>query len=294
MSDPSDPTPPPPPLPAAKLSSLSETSKKKSRLQWDEDNLISNAQEMERAGPRMKIDEPKTPYVQGSETGSSTSGSARPSPPESPSFIPGERLVGFRSLEASMNAPGASSDGASSTGSAGRSVQIMEDVGYSSGSSSPKSKEIFAVRRKAHYRNEFRPTKDFRMSENGDEDDDDDDEDDEEGKDAEDDGVEDDDDDDEDNELARNEHVSDPRSLSQQWEAALPNGHHDVGNGVANGFARGIDASDAMATAATHSGHTDESIPAENYVETQMNNNVSDITDDSTAHLQASDRTAAD
>lgn len=134
-----------------------EASKKTSRLQWDEENLTSNALEMERAGPRMKIDEPKTPFVQGSENGSSTSGSAHQSPPESPSFIPGERLVGFHSLEASMQrggtSGGASSDGASSAGSAGRSVHIVDDA-HSSGGSSPRSKELFKAKRKAHYRNE--------------------------------------------------------------------------------------------------------------------------------------------
>lgn len=165
MSEPSAPPPPPPPpppeLPGAtkpdEEPSLTEATKKKSRLQWDEDNLISNAQEMERAGPRMKIDEPKTPYVC-SETGSSTSGSAHQSPPESPYFLPTDQLHGFGTLEDSMRGgrdPAASSDGASSAGSAGRSVHI-DDAALSSGGSSPKSKELFAARRKAHYRNEAR------------------------------------------------------------------------------------------------------------------------------------------
>lgn len=156
------PPPSPPDTSASKPSdsgALSETSKKKSRLQWDEDNLISNAQEMERAGPRMKIDEPKTPYV-ASEAGSSTSGSAHQSPPESPFFMPGEELHGFGTLEDSMR--GASSDGASSAGSAGRSVHIDEGA-FSSGGSSPRSKEIFAARRKAHYRNEARPSVDAQL-----------------------------------------------------------------------------------------------------------------------------------
>ncbi|PXF41412.1 hypothetical protein BWQ96_08910 [Gracilariopsis chorda] len=136
--------------------SVSEAPKKKSRLHWDEQNLISNALEMERSGPRMKIDEPKTPFV-GSETGSSTSGSVLQSPPESPSFIPGERLVGFQSLENSMpkNAPATSSDGASSAGSTGRSVHIRDTTTFSGGSS-PRSREEFEARRKAHYRNEAR------------------------------------------------------------------------------------------------------------------------------------------
>ncbi|KAI0564852.1 Protein phosphatase inhibitor 2 (IPP-2) [Gracilaria domingensis] len=145
----------PEPNPRPSQPSLSEAPKKKSRLHWDEQNLISNALEMERNGPRMKIDEPKTPFV-ASETGSSTSGSAHQSPPESPSFIPGERLVGFQSLENSMPKNGPlSSDGASSAGSTGRSVQI-KDGSVLSGGSSPRSKEEFEARRKAHYRNEAR------------------------------------------------------------------------------------------------------------------------------------------
>ncbi|CAN8075323.1 unnamed protein product [Agarophyton chilense] len=146
----------PEPNPRSPHSSLSEAPKKKSRLHWDEQNLISNALEMERSGPRMKIDEPKTPFV-GSETGSSTSGSAHQSPPESPSFIPGERLVGFQTLENSMpkSGPSASPDGASSAGSTGRSVHIMDGSAVSGGSS-PRSKEEFEARRRAHYRNEAR------------------------------------------------------------------------------------------------------------------------------------------
>lgn len=170
MSEPSAPPPPPPPeLPGTgkpdEEPSLTEATKKKSRLQWDEDNLISNAQEMERAGPRMKIDEPKTPYVC-SETGSSTSGSAHQSPPESPYFLPTDQLHGFGTLEDSMRGgrdPGASSDGASSVGSAGRTVHI-DDAAFSSGGSSPKSRELFAARRKAHYRNEARLGKAFLMA----------------------------------------------------------------------------------------------------------------------------------
>lgn len=159
MASPPPPSPPPPDR-TAKPSDpplLSDTSKKKSRLQWDEDNLISNAQEMERAGPRMKIDEPKTPYV-ASEAGSSTSGSAHQSPPESPFFLPGDQLHGFGTLEDSMRGP--SSDGASSASSAPRSVHIDEGA-FSSGGSSPRSKELFAARRKAHYRNEAVLGKDF-------------------------------------------------------------------------------------------------------------------------------------
>lgn len=133
---------------------ISGSSKKKSRLQWDEENLMSNAAEMERAGPRMKIDEPKTPYL-ASETGSSTSGSAHQSPPGSPAFIPGERLVGFTTLEQQHGAGvNVSSDGLSSAGSGPRSVHISEDVFASSGGSSPHSSEGFVARRKAHYRNE--------------------------------------------------------------------------------------------------------------------------------------------
>lgn len=135
--------------------SLGDTSKKKS-LQWDEDNLLSNAAEMERAGPRMKIDEPKTPFV-GSETGSSTSGSAHQSPPESPHFIPGENLVGFQSLEQGIRRSGTNtpSDTHSSAGSAGRSVHISDEIA-TSGGSSPRSREEFAARRRAHYKNEAR------------------------------------------------------------------------------------------------------------------------------------------
>lgn len=142
--------------PGSSQPTLDEGSKKKSRLQWDEENLMSNAIEMERAGPRMKIDEPKTPFV-GSETGSSTSGSAHQSPPESPSFIPGEQLVGFQTLERNMRRGGGGtpSDGASSVGSTGRNVQISDDLAQSGGSS-PRSREEFAAKRKAHYHMEAR------------------------------------------------------------------------------------------------------------------------------------------
>lgn len=143
---------------------LEDASKKTSRLQWDEENLMSNAAEMERAGPRMKIDEPKTPFTGGSENGSSTSGSAHQSPPESPSFIPREQLVGFVALEQRINpvagptpsSTGNASDGASSAGSAARSVHISDDNVEASAGSSPRSRELFAARRKAHYRNEAR------------------------------------------------------------------------------------------------------------------------------------------
>lgn len=236
----------------------------------------------------MKIDEPKTPYVQGSETGSSTSGSARTSPPESPSFIPGERLVGFRSLEASMNGPGTSSDGASSTGSAGRSVQIMEDVGLSSGGSSPKSKEIFAARRKAHYRNEFRARKDFRMD---DDDEDDNDNDDDNGD------VE----DEEDGEAARHERAPNSRSLSQQWDATLPNGYHEVDNGAANGFEDGTDTTDATIATTMPNGHADGNEPAVHYAEQvstettepHVSNAPNDAADDSFTNPQSSDHASA-
>lgn len=131
---------------------LSETPKKKSRLQWDEQNLLSNALEMERTGPRMKIDEPKTPFVL-SETGSSTSGSAHQSPPESPSFIPTEQLLGFQSLEnhIPVNSNPALSDDSTSTHT--RAVHIKDDSVHSGGSS-PRSRQEFEARRKAHYRNE--------------------------------------------------------------------------------------------------------------------------------------------
>lgn len=143
---------------------VSEAPKKKSRLHWDEENLLNNAAEMEKAGPRMKIDEPKTPFA-GSETGSSTSGSAHQSPPESPSFIPGEHLVGFQTLEqgigrGSTNTP---SESASSVGSAGRSVQISDENIVSVGSS-PRSREEFNARRRAHYRNEAKWMEEWRRN----------------------------------------------------------------------------------------------------------------------------------
>lgn len=175
-----------------------EVSKKKSRLQWDEENLMLNAAEMERTGPRMKIDEPKTPYnaSSASENGSSTSGSAHQSPPESPSFIPRERLVGFNALEQHIEPPpstctttvpatangtdddggggggssgrasgGNMSDGASSVGSGARSVHISDDnIGASAGSS-PRTKELFAMRRRAHYRNEARVAEWIKLNE---------------------------------------------------------------------------------------------------------------------------------
>lgn len=153
---------------------LGETTKKKSRLQWDEENLIHNAAEMERAGPRMKIDEPKTPYnMLSSENGSSTSGSAHQSPPESPSFIPREHLVGFGALEQGIrrrNSTGNTSDGASSVSSAGRSVHIDDNREASAGSS-PRSRELFAARRRAHYRNEARVKEWIRVNEYNDDDD---------------------------------------------------------------------------------------------------------------------------
>lgn len=173
MSTPQTPQPPPsPPKPNppggeggggggdAKPSATrgpEQGSKKKARLQWDEKNLMLNAAEMERAAPRMKIDEPKTPYTAGSENGSSTSGSAHQSPPESPSFIPRDNLVGFSSLEQRMRrgSSGNASDGASSTGSAARSVHIDDSVEASAGSS-PRTRELFAAKRRAHYRNEAR------------------------------------------------------------------------------------------------------------------------------------------
>lgn len=194
---------------------LAEGSKKKSRLQWDEENLMLNAAEMERAGPRMKIDEPKTPY-NASETGSSASESVQHSPPESPSFISTDRLVGFGALEQnigqSSKSPGPGgvsgngtssvgsgsggggggssgigggnvSDGASSVGSGGRSVHISDDNLGASAGSSPRSRELFASRRRAHYRNEARVVEWIRLNEmdeddddNNDNDDDDDDE----------------------------------------------------------------------------------------------------------------------
>lgn len=148
---------------------LGEGSKKKSRLQWDEENLMLNAAEMERAGPRMKIDEPKTPFNNGSENGSSTSGSAHQSPPESPSFIPRDHLVGFGALEQRIGraSTGNVSDGAStgSVGSTGRSVHISDDNLATSAGSSPRSREVFAARRKAHYRNEARVNEWFRLNE---------------------------------------------------------------------------------------------------------------------------------
>jgi Protein phosphatase inhibitor 2 (IPP-2) len=117
----------------------SEVQQKKPRLQWDEDNLLSNALEKER-NPYPKIDEPKTPYhaLSGSEGGSS-SGSA-PQSPGSPAFIPRDQLVGFADLERSASRT--SSDGHP------RSVQIAEDAGASSGGdSSPRSREEFKAKR---------------------------------------------------------------------------------------------------------------------------------------------------
>jgi hypothetical protein len=131
----------------------SRAKKKKPRLQWDEQNLLSNALEKERnAYP--KIDEPKTPYhaMSGSEGGSS-SGSA-PQSPGSPGFLPRDQLVGFADLERSTSRT--SSDGNA------RSVHISEDPGASSGGeSSPRSREEFEAKRKQHYRDEFPKFVDF-------------------------------------------------------------------------------------------------------------------------------------
>jgi Protein phosphatase inhibitor 2 (IPP-2) len=117
---------------------------KKPRLQWDEQNLLSNALDKAKNNyPR--IDEPKTPFHTGSE-GSVSSGSA----PGSPAFLSREQLVGFADLEHPQ-----SSDDAS-LGASHRSVHIAEDASASSGGdSSPRSKVEFESKRKSHYKSEF-------------------------------------------------------------------------------------------------------------------------------------------
>lgn len=131
-------------------------SKKKTRLQWDEENLQLNALEMER-NPKMKIDEPKTPFERGpgSEAGSSTSGSAPGSP--APYFIPKERLRGFDALEASNNANNANVNGYSEVGnSLRRSVQIVDERNPAEDGSPSGSNDEFIAKRRKHYANEAR------------------------------------------------------------------------------------------------------------------------------------------
>lgn len=134
--------------------------KKKPRLQWDEENLIHNALEMERnAYP--KIDEPKTPFhaSSGSEGGSVSSGSA-PHSPGSPAFLSRDNLVGFSEVEQSArvgrpNTGPTLSEGRGSSDGPARSVHISEDAGASSGGeSSPRSREEFEMKRKNHYKKE--------------------------------------------------------------------------------------------------------------------------------------------
>jgi hypothetical protein len=142
----------------------SRNKKKKPRLHWDEQNLLSNALEKERnAYP--KIDEPKTPYhtLSGSEGGSS-SGSA-PQSPGSPAFIARDHLVGFDNLVQVVSS-GSSADGQP------RSVHIIEDPGASSGGdSSPRSREEFEAKRKQHYRAEYPKSLGIDFDEEDDEDD---------------------------------------------------------------------------------------------------------------------------
>eukprot|EP00172_Hildenbrandia_rubra_P001329 Plantae.Rhodophyta-Hildenbrandia_rubra.ctg1870.p2 GENE.Plantae.Rhodophyta-Hildenbrandia_rubra.ctg1870~~Plantae.Rhodophyta-Hildenbrandia_rubra.ctg1870.p2 ORF type:complete len:233 (-),score=44.77 Plantae.Rhodophyta-Hildenbrandia_rubra.ctg1870:1016-1714(-) len=134
---------------------------RKQRLHWDEENLRSNELEIERNPPKMRIDEPKTPYHASSEAGSSTSGSA-PQSPGSPTWIERDKLVGFGSAEKNFKAKGGASSGSAGKGSANgssgtKSVHIVEDPRHSRGSSGE-----FERKRKLHYHNEF-PRRPLRM-----------------------------------------------------------------------------------------------------------------------------------
>ena len=127
-------------------------SKKKTRLQWDEENLTLNALEMERH-PKMKIDEPKTPFAQpASEAGSSTSGSAPSSP--APYFIPKDRLTGFQALEKAAAEQTGSTAGPNGYFSITRSVQIVDEREPSGAGSSSVSNVEFESKRRKHYANE--------------------------------------------------------------------------------------------------------------------------------------------
>lgn len=127
-------------------------SKKKTRLQWDEENLTLNALEMERH-PKMKIDEPKTPFAQpASEAGSSTSGSAPSSP--APYFIPRDRLTGFQALEKAAAEESGSTAGLSSGSRITRSVQIVDEREMSADGASSVPNVEFEAKRRKHYANE--------------------------------------------------------------------------------------------------------------------------------------------
>jgi len=136
-------------------------SKKKTRLMWDEENLQLNALEMERH-PKMKIDEPKTPFERGpgSEAGSSTSGSAPGSP--APYFIPKERLRGFDALEASAVSGNSNNNnininnGGEVGNSLRRSVQIVDERNPAADGSPSASNDEFIAKRRKHYANEAR------------------------------------------------------------------------------------------------------------------------------------------
>ncbi|KAA8495992.1 hypothetical protein FVE85_2147 [Porphyridium purpureum] len=107
------------------------TADRKKSLKWDETNLKLNAEEMILNPPKMKIDEPKTPFVASEDL---------PSEHEEPEVIHHSKLQGFSEAETDYH------------------ETKMTKRTKSSGSSTtatPHSREEFIRMRKDHYHHEF-------------------------------------------------------------------------------------------------------------------------------------------